>query len=598
MKKLFKILLILCAVLPYTAGAGEVQINLKGWTTDGVMTTQFLTVQDCEDSAGSGNFTLNGMCAVDQSGLPATWLWWGTDAFLDSWNGYASNANGNGIYWAWFGNRELGATALNTHILSPNEELLLTYGPNPLRLNVDDTSPDVGQAISIFVEEFGYDINWNAVWSPSDGAAVSVTGNLGGLTDASGIYSFTSSDGNAFSVQAVKNSFADSNEVTVDPNDPPPPPPPPPPPSGGGSVVLIQTPPPPKNFDLTAAINFILSRQKPDGSFGDSLYTDWVAVALGATETGEHAEAKEHLRSYLKEYSLSTDVQLTDYERGAMALMSLGMNPYEGSGHDYIAEIVKSFDGEQFGDPNLFNDDIFAILALTNAGYGANDSMLQSVARFLLSKQSVQGDFNGVDLTAAFIQALEPLSSLPDIAFSLDRAKNYLRGRQESNGGLSSIFGTSWALQTSAISRESGLRYLALFQLSDGGLQDAGLAPDGRLWATSYAVPAVLGKNWNEILLDFTKPVTQTLEFFEAEAMPSKEFSRSSSRSVSAPASGVETKLAQPDAQKFSDGPALTITAVASSTDPMDSKESVWLATYSVLSVAGLVLLRRLIFKL
>src|SRR3989344_1325596 len=225
MKKLFKILLILCAVLPYTAGAGEVQINLKGWTTDGVMTTQTLTVQDCEDSASSGNFTLNGMCAVEQSGFPALWSWWGTDAFLDSWNGYTSNANGNGIYWAWFGNRELGSTALNTHILSPNEELLLTYGPNPLRINIDDTTPDVGQAISIFVEEFGYDINWNAVWSPSDGAAVSVTGNLGGLTDASGIYSFTSSDGNAFGVQAVKNSFADSNEVTVDPNDPPPPPP-------------------------------------------------------------------------------------------------------------------------------------------------------------------------------------------------------------------------------------------------------------------------------------------------------------------------------------------------------------------------------------
>ena len=597
MKKLFKILLILCAVLPYAADAGEVQINLKAWTTDGLMTTQTLTVQDCEDSAGSGNFTLNGMCAVDQSGFPALWTWWGTDAFLDSWNGYIGNANGNGIYWAWFGNRELGATALNTHILSADEELFLTYGPNPLRLTVDDATPDVGQTISIFVEEFGYDINWNAVWSLSNEALVSVDGNPGGLTDASGVYSFTPSDESPINVRAAKNSFADSNEMIIDPNDPPPPPPPPPP-SGGGSVVLIQTPPPPKNFDLTAAINFILSRQKPDGSFGDSLYTDWAAIALGATETGEHAEAKERLRSYLKEHSLSADAQLTDYERGAMALMSLGMNPYEQGGHNYIAEIVKSFDGEQFGDPNLFNDDIFAILVLTNAGYGANDSMFQSVARWLLAKQSVQGDFSGVDLTAAFIQALESLSSLPDIAFSLDRAKNYLRGRQESNGGLSSIFGTSWALQTSAISRESGLRYLALFQLSDGGLQDAGLAPDGRLWATSYAVPAVLGKNWNEILLDFTKPVTQTLEFFEAEAMPSKEFSRSSSRSVSAPASGVETKLAQPDAQKFSDGPALTITAVASSTDPMDSKESVWLATYSVLSVAGLVLLRRLIFKL
>src|SRR3989344_5468476 len=195
--KLFKILLFFCAVFPYTTGATDVQINLKAWTTDGLMTNQILLVTDCEDFPGSGNFTLNGLCAIEQSGFPALWTWWrGTDAFLDSWNNYTSNADNNSIYWAWFNDRELGSTAMNMHILAPNEELFLTYGPNPLRLKIDDITPDIGQMVAVTVEEFGYDINWNAVWSLSVGTSVFISDGSTGLTNTSGIYFFTPSSEN------------------------------------------------------------------------------------------------------------------------------------------------------------------------------------------------------------------------------------------------------------------------------------------------------------------------------------------------------------------------------------------------------------------
>ena len=354
------------------------------------------------------------------------------------------------------------------------------------------------------------------MWSLSVGTSVFISDGSTGLTNTSGIYFFTPSSENIITAYATKNNFTDSNQITIDPNDPPVSPPPPPslpPPSSDGGVVLIQTPPPPKNFDLNAAINFILNQQKPDGSFGDELYTDWTAIALGATDISKSLEAKDSLSSYFKEHPLKADELLTDYERRAMALMSLGMNPYTDGNYDYIAEILKSFDGEQFGNPNLYNDDIFALLVLANVGYGADNSMIQSDVHWLLSKQSVQGDFSGVDLSAAFIQAIEPFKSLPDVELSLTRAQNYLRSRQESNGGLDSIFGTSWALQTSAISRESGLRYLALFQSKDdGGLRDIGLTANGRLWATAYAVPAVEGKNWNIILSDFSVPLAPVIK--------------------------------------------------------------------------------------
>ena len=47
-----------------------------------------------------------------------------------------------------------------------------------------------------------------------------------------------------------------------------------------------------------------------------------------------------------------------------MALMSLGLDPYNTNGENYINKIISGFDRKQFGDASVDNDDIFALITL------------------------------------------------------------------------------------------------------------------------------------------------------------------------------------------------------------------------------------------
>jgi len=46
---------------------------------------------------------------------------------------------------------------------------------------------------------------------------------------------------------------------------------------GGGASVTL-----PSTMDISRAVNFLVTQQDADGSFGAPLYTDWVALALYA----------------------------------------------------------------------------------------------------------------------------------------------------------------------------------------------------------------------------------------------------------------------------------------------------------------------------
>ena len=119
-------------------------------------------------------------------------------------------------------------------------------------------------------------------------------------------------------------------------------------------------------------------------------------------------------------------------------------------------------------------------------------------------------------MTAAAIQALAPLSSLPDVSAALTKAEAYLRAQQQTNGGFGTSFSTSWALQAIAALGQSGSSwtsggltpndYLASLQQLDGGIEPTTSGSDARVWATAYAVPAGLGKTWNSLLSSYSKP--------------------------------------------------------------------------------------------
>lgn len=259
-------------------------------------------------------------------------------------------------------------------------------------------------------------------------------------------------------------------------------------------------------FDHKGALAFIVRQQEKNGSFGPALFTDWAVLALVAGDATSSVIDK--VRTYLAA-DTTTLSSATDYERRAMALLALGSNP-----HDLISHIRGYFDGKQIGDPVYVNDDIFALIVLERAGYEVGDTIVAQTLAHVLGTQRSDGSFEGsIDLTSAAIQALVPFKARADVATSVSRAVSFLHTKQEKSGGFGNGFATSWVLQAIAalgekpqdwrVSGKDPLMYLASLQREDGSIGVSGDATSTRLWETSYAVPAALGKTWKDVL----KPV-------------------------------------------------------------------------------------------
>jgi|GEM_PF-669044 len=273
--------------------------------------------------------------------------------------------------------------------------------------------------------------------------------------------------------------------------------------SGGGSSHKNN-----KDFSLENALSFLSLQQKDDGSFGDYLYTDW--VAMGIAHIGSEADSlKAEIINYFKNTPLLSDT-VTDNERHVMALMALGVDPYIGTEVNYIKKIVDSFDGEQFGDKDLVNDDIFAIIPLLKSGYTKDDEIIKKDINFIIGKQDKYGSWGSVDMTGAGIVALKNFTDIDGVKDAISKAEEYLKNEQDKDGGFDNSFSTSWAIQGLSLNDsysdevKMGIEYLANNQKEDGGLDNGDI--NTRIWSTSYAVPVIFGKNWNNILVDFKKP--------------------------------------------------------------------------------------------
>ena len=263
-------------------------------------------------------------------------------------------------------------------------------------------------------------------------------------------------------------------------------------------------------FSVGKANSFLASNQKSDSSFGDMLYTDWVAISVGASSG--NTSFFSSLKNFLQNNIFNSSV-VTDNERHALALMALGINPYDGTSVNYIKKITDSFDGTQIGDPTLVNDDIFGLIVLSKAGYMQNDEIILKDINYILSKQENNGSWSGsADMTSAGIQALHIYSNVSGIANAIAKAENYLIQNQNQNdGGFGNNFSTSWALQ--ALSLDPSLSnatskadaYLANNQQNDGGMEDLTSDASNRIWSTAYAIPAILHKSFSDSVQSFSK---------------------------------------------------------------------------------------------
>jgi hypothetical protein len=404
----------------------------------------------------------------------------------------------------------------------------------------------------------GIQNSWDWKWESSMGALLSSLNNLTGRTekdaDGNDVYYYWNWSLNSNSEFSALNKYelkqndtitltftnssdlvAPLNETTInfviDSIKPIPEPTPTPDPvvtsapvshGGGGGYIKASLPVLKQIFNLKKALDFLTTQQKDDGSFGENLYTDWVALTLA----GENFQAQTiKLIKYFEGQKLENP-SLTDYERHAMALMALGLNPYNTNGENYINNIITSFDGKQFGDTNADNDDIFALIVLQNSGYSQNDKIIANDINFILSKQNTDGSWDGsVDMTGAAIEALasfkntdplltSPLAGGEEITNALTKAENYLKQNQKDDGSWDeNASSTAWAMEGILALGEkpedwiknpnTPIDYLATLQDTDGGIKDSDM--QNRIWKTAYVVSALSGKTWNQAMQKFEK---------------------------------------------------------------------------------------------
>lgn len=483
----------------------QTTINLNLQTKEGTFFKERVVVTACADTGST--YTLNAWCALEQTAIKNNWtlgVTSGSDIFLNDINEYVFNWPT--AYWGWYSNLQYGETALNKHILTENENFLLTYGVNPIKIEVSSSTPSTGTTTTISISELVF-VDWSPQWVTLPSTTLHINDTTINLS--SGVYEFIPTA--TTTIFATKTGYVPSEPLIIVP----------------GIITTTNSNPTntntgsssntPENsattFNLQAAGNFLLSKQNTDGSIGSgSLYSDWAAIAIGSLG---NSAAKSGLINYLKT-NPNAGNSATDYERRAMALLALGLNPHTDTNINYIAKILETFDGTQFGNAGLVNDDIFALLPLIKSGYSATDLEIQKSVAFILSKQQTNGGWESPDLTAAAVQALAPVTTINGVTTALSRAKNYLKSSTNADGRIGdNVFSTSWGLQalnalgeSSATwngTNQSPLSYLTTTQQTDGGINPLTDSTDNRVWATSYSIPAAQGKTWDSILIAVPK---------------------------------------------------------------------------------------------
>ncbi len=404
--------------------------------------------------------------------------------------------------WQYTVNNSYAFVGMDQNILSGDENIYIYFGTQ-YRHTLSATTLNTSETLTVNTEEYNYE---DDTWKVRSGVTVGLTQPdpsnpwsptevLLSPVDASGVATFTSIPVGTYDVGVKEDYYYPTYSLTV--NNPPI--------SGGGGGSAT-----PK-FNTESAISYLISNQSKDGSFGDaSMYTDWAIIALRA---GNYALNTNSVMQYL-ESTNALSGNLTDNERRAMALLSLGENPYDYHGMNYIGAILGKWNGTQFGDANLVNDDIFALIPLSASGYTRNDDVIKNDIEFILSKQKSNGSWeDSVDVTAAAVQALIKFKSVNGVSFALTNANDFLESKQDSTGGFGNISSTSWAMGAmSALGKDwaknnkSPLDYLASNQEADGAISPVSETLQNRIWATSYAIPGALSKTWNDIMVEVSKP--------------------------------------------------------------------------------------------
>jgi len=419
--------------------------------------------------------------------------------------------------WQYTVNNSYPPLGMDKTILSGGENVYIYFGPQH-RLSLSLASINTSETLTVTTEDYDYQNNtWiirtgvtvgltqpdpNNPWSPIEIQTSQV--------DSNGKATFSGIPEGSYNVGVQEDFYFPTETLTVTT---------PPAPthhssSGSYSLPIVIENTIKETFDIKKAFEFLSSQQKENGSFGEDLYTDWSAITFGSSN--ENQEVKTKLIKYLSENKLNGE-NLTDYERRSMALMALGLNPYNVNNENYIEKIVKNFDGTQFGNIDEDNDDIFALIVLQNAGFNLDEKIISDTINFILSKQKENGSWDeSIDMTGAAMEALSVYFSNEQNKNTIEKAlgrspmgkaREYLKQNKKEDGSWNNISSTAWAIQgilsLSEKIEDKTLEYFASNQDTDGGIKNDNI--QNKIWQTSYVLTSLSNKTWNQIMQKFDK---------------------------------------------------------------------------------------------
>ena len=152
----------------------QVEIHLEVISGSNSIYDNDIMVTPC-DNEGDGVMKATPYCALEQSGIKSEWsgLW------INSINGI-SNDYTNSKYWMWFSNLDFANFNLSSkqYELKSNDKILFFYDTNPLKISVDNDTPEVGTSLNVSIMELGYDSFWNPAWIPLKEGKISIGSNI------------------------------------------------------------------------------------------------------------------------------------------------------------------------------------------------------------------------------------------------------------------------------------------------------------------------------------------------------------------------------------------------------------------------------------
>jgi len=230
--------------------------------------------------------------------------------------------------------------------------------------------------------------------------------------------------------------------------------------------------------NVSSALDFLNGSQSSSGSISGISNLAWAALSI--TAAGENPATGRWKRnesliecirnspklsisgmpSWTYPYNLNN---LDDFAWTILVISAIGEDPADFGGVNYLVMLRSYYDGRQFQDPDLVEDDALAILALIACGE-KNSEMVSNATDYIKTKQNENGGWNSsfgkddVKVTSLVIQALVAAGN--EDSQVIDKALVFLNSMQEDDGGFSDVMTTSYAVMAITAAGENSASYV------------------------------------------------------------------------------------------------------------------------------------------